>query len=168
MNPGREVIDVGSARALMTRVSDELTGGIGDDGNVALLVNNLGGLSVLELGIVTGEVLATAIGARADLLIGPAALMTSLDMRGVSVTALSLDDGLRAAVLAPVGEGTAWVAARELPTDRTPALLPYADEVDDGAVAASDDADHARGVGRSVRCARRRDGPAGRGRREGR
>ena len=100
------------------------------------MVNNLGGLSVLEMGIVTGEVLASEIGQRADVLVGPAALMTSLDMRGVSVTALSLDDSLRTGVLAAVGDGTAWVAGREVVA--APALLPYHEDADDS-VAASDD-----------------------------
>ena len=136
--PGREIIDVGSARELLGRISAELTGEFGGDGRVALMVNNLGGLSVLEMGIVTGEILASDIGRRADVLVGPAALMTSLDMRGVSVTALSLDDDLRAGVAAPVGDGTAWVAARELPSAREPALLPYVDD-DGDTVTASDD-----------------------------
>lgn len=136
--PGREIIDVGSARELLGRVSAELTGEPAGDGRVALMVNNLGGLSVLEMGIVTGEILATDLGRRTDVLVGPAALMTSLDMRGVSVTALSLDDALRAGVLAPVGDGTAWVAARELPSEREPQLLPHVDD-DLDPVAASDD-----------------------------
>ena len=136
--PGREIIDVGSARSLLVRVSDELTQQSGD-GPVALLVNNLGGLSVLEMGIVARDVLDTPLGARAELLVGPAALMTSLDMRGLSITALALDDAMRAAVLAPVEPSTAWVAARELPADRTPKLLPYHAPDDGTRVEASDD-----------------------------
>ena len=135
--PGREIIDVGSAASLLGRVSDELSKS--GDGPVALLVNNLGGLSVLEMGIVAREVLDTPLGARADLLVGPASLMTSLDMRGLSITSLALDDSLRAAVLAPVDPGTAWVAARELPTDRDVSLIPYSAPDDGAHVAASDD-----------------------------
>ena len=52
-------------------------------GRVALLVNDLGGLSGLETGVVLHDLLATDLGRRAELLVGPGRLMTSLSARGV-------------------------------------------------------------------------------------
>ncbi len=57
---------------------------------VAVLVNNLGGTSNLELGVVAGEVLLQLEG-RLGLRVRRAyagALMTSLEMPGVSITVL--------------------------------------------------------------------------------
>jgi triose/dihydroxyacetone kinase / FAD-AMP lyase (cyclizing) len=63
--------------------------------DVALLVNNLGGLSNLEMGIVTNSALKHLNGKGAirvkRLISGP--LMTSLDMKGFSLTLLPLAEG---------------------------------------------------------------------------
>lgn len=80
---------------------------------VAVLVNNLGGLSNLEMGIVTGSCVQ-ALRSHAPclqlelLLTGP--LMTALDMRGVSLTVLPLDCA-------------SWAPQPGLPADITQALL---------------------------------------------
>ena len=55
-----------------------------------VLVNNLGGASVLEMAILTHELLASDIGERAKLIIGPDAMMTALDMHGFSISVMEL------------------------------------------------------------------------------
>lgn len=69
---------------------------------MALMVNNLGGLSVLEMGVITEEVLRqlAAHGIRiARVISGP--FLTSLDGPGFSVTLLGLDDELTKLLDAP-------------------------------------------------------------------
>ena len=52
--------------------------------HVAIL-NNLGGSSVLEMSVLANELARSSIAARLSHVIGPAALMTSLEMRGFSL-----------------------------------------------------------------------------------
>lgn len=71
-------------------------------GEVAVMINNLGGLSVLELQIVADEVLrqlASRIPTISRVFIG--SFVTALDGPGVSVTLLRLDSELRALLDAP-------------------------------------------------------------------
>jgi dihydroxyacetone kinase len=53
--------------------------------HVALL-NNLGGASVLEMAVLAHELVQSPLGDRLSHVVGPAAMMTSLDMRGFSVS----------------------------------------------------------------------------------
>jgi dihydroxyacetone kinase len=75
---------------------------------VALMVNNLGGLSVLELGIIADEVVSQ-LGSRdikiARSLVGT--FVTSLDGPGFSVTLLELDEELEELLDAPT-TAPAW------------------------------------------------------------
>jgi ATP-dependent dihydroxyacetone kinase len=76
----------------------------------AMLINNLGGATPLEMSILTKELLRTPLADSLSLLIGPAPLMTSLDMRGFSVSVLPLGEGDDRALRAPVGPA-AWPGA---------------------------------------------------------
>ncbi len=75
------------ARQAIAAVSDKLLATMSDAPHVALL-NNLGGASVLEMAVLLNELRLAPIGARITRLIGPAAMMTSLDMRGFSISVL--------------------------------------------------------------------------------
>jgi dihydroxyacetone kinase len=68
-------------------------------------------------------VLATDLGSRVRLLLGPAPLMTALDMHGASLSVLPLDDELEAALLAPVPV-PAWPGAVRV---SAPVLRPVPD-----------------------------------------
>ncbi|GJD61277.1 dihydroxyacetone kinase subunit DhaK [Methylobacterium frigidaeris] len=122
---------------LMTaRLAEALPGG----GPLALLVNNLGGTTALEMQVLTGAVLATPLGARVRLLLGPAAAMTALDMHGASLSLLPLDaateDALTAATEVPAWPRTVPVVApttRALP-DRLAQQGPAASPSQDPAV----------------------------------
>jgi triose/dihydroxyacetone kinase / FAD-AMP lyase (cyclizing) len=135
--PGLETIAVSSAGEVVARMSATLEGDLGVRGPVALLLNNLGGLSGLEMGVILESLLDTSLGRRAELIIGPAALMTSLGMKGFSVSALPLDEATRAALTAPVEAITPWPAAQAI-TPLSP--LPVADLGARLAAAPSDDA----------------------------
>ena len=67
-------------------------------GPVALLVNNLGGTPDLEMGVVCHSLLATKLAREPNTSSVPRELMTALDMKGVSISVLPLDDSLIAAL----------------------------------------------------------------------
>ena len=93
---GVEQIQYDGARQAIGAVADKLAPSMGDGRYVALL-NNLGGLSVLEMSVLAAELVKSRIGPRLDLMVGPAAMMTSLAMRGFSVSVLKV--GAEEAVL---------------------------------------------------------------------
>ena len=103
---GVEQVSFAHARGAMDMVLDRLEGHLGDGPHMALL-NNLGGATPLEMSVLAEELLASRMGEQIESLVGPGALMTSLDMRGFSVSLLPLDDARRAALSAPVGPA-AW------------------------------------------------------------
>ncbi|TDL81647.1 DAK2 domain-containing protein [Palleronia sediminis] len=103
---GVEQVDYEDARTAIATMMDRLAPAISDGPQVAL-VNNLGGTSTLEMSLLTNEVQRSGIGARIGHLIGPAPLMTSLDMHGVSVSLLAATEDELALLAAPCGV-TAW------------------------------------------------------------
>ncbi len=123
---GVEQVPFGGARDAMARVVARLAPHLGGGPHVALL-NNLGGTMPLEMAVLTEELARSDIGAQMTRIIGPAPMMTSLDMRGFSVSVLPLDAETEAALAAPV-ELAAWpgmvgfgeVALHPLPDGLTP------------------------------------------------
>ena len=117
--PGVERIEMplaGEVAALMAERLSRAT----PSGPVALLVNNLGGTPDLEMGVFCHSLLATKLGARAQYIVGPTRLMTALDMKGVSISALPLDDSLVAALKADCA-APAWPGVHPI---LSPQVLP--------------------------------------------
>ncbi len=85
---GVQQIDYGSARSAIDAVAAQLEAAM-PDGRHAALLNNLGGTSALEMSVLAAELLRSRIADRIDLLVGPAPMMTSLAMRGFSVSVLA-------------------------------------------------------------------------------
>ena len=83
--PGVEQINYATADKAIEAVADKLAPLMKDAPHVALL-NNLGGTSMLEMSILTKALSQSSIGKRLSFIVGPASLMTSLDMHGFSVT----------------------------------------------------------------------------------
>ncbi|HEC10911.1 MAG TPA: DAK2 domain-containing protein [Acidimicrobiales bacterium] len=101
--PGATRIPHGSADDLMAVACERLAACVPDEeGRYAVLVNNLGSVPRLEMNILTRSFLRSPLGGRAELLVGPAPLMTSLDMKGFSLSLLPLDDLRREALAAEV------------------------------------------------------------------
>lgn len=88
---GIEQVDFTGARGAIEAVAGKLAAALEDDGPLVALINNLGGTSVLEMSILTRDLLRSPIGNRIAHVIGPAPLMTALDMRGFSISLLSAD-----------------------------------------------------------------------------
>ncbi|MFB6327483.1 dihydroxyacetone kinase subunit DhaK [Pantoea deleyi] len=106
--PGVDVMQTQNAQAIVQHLLEKVMPG--SDQRCALLVNNLGGMSALEMSLVTRDLIASPLSQPCDYLIGPAPLMTALDMKGFSVTRLTLNPLLEEAICAPV-EVTGWVNA---------------------------------------------------------
>ncbi|WP_412050768.1 dihydroxyacetone kinase subunit DhaK [Hoeflea sp. Naph1] len=87
---GVEQIQYSDARQAMDAVAAKLGKHMGEGDHVALL-NNLGGASVLEMAILANELANSSIAGKLKWIIGPAAMVTSLDMRGFSVSVYPAD-----------------------------------------------------------------------------
>ena len=110
--PGAETVEMDRLDDLVRRLADRLADAV-EEGEVALLVNTLGGVPPLEELALARAALTGPLADRIALVVGPAPMMTSLDMRGVSLTVLPLQPEFRTALMAPVGPRS-WPAAREM------------------------------------------------------
>ena len=107
--PGAEQVapgDAGEAVAIVLKpLLAEAQRRYGEKRRLIVMLNNLGGCSTQEVAVLTDELL-TRIGVeRIAMLVRPAALMTSLDMHGFSITLLPADDDYLEALSSPVGRG---------------------------------------------------------------
>lgn len=98
---GVELVDFSTASAAMRVVLERLKPTAGTGQKVALL-NNLGGATPLEMAVLAEELAKSDTIEDIRYLVGPAPMMTSLDMRGFSVSILPVDDQELALVNAPV------------------------------------------------------------------
>jgi ATP-dependent dihydroxyacetone kinase len=98
---GIEQVDFAGARDAMEKVVARLAPAIGPGPHVALL-NNLGGVTPLEMSVLAEELVRSRIGDRIRWMVGPAPLMTSLDMKGFSVSLLPATRADEPALQAPV------------------------------------------------------------------
>ncbi|WP_171133044.1 MULTISPECIES: dihydroxyacetone kinase subunit DhaK [unclassified Ruegeria] len=96
--PGVEQVDFSNAVTAMSTVVEKLKQRVGS-GDCVALVNNLGSTTPLEMSVLTHALTATGI---AQHIIGPAPMMTSLDMHGFSVSILPVATDDLAALQTPV------------------------------------------------------------------
>ncbi len=109
---GVERVDFVSAADAMSLVLERLKLHAGNAPLVALL-NNLGGTTPLEMAVLAAELDKSDTIEGIRYLIGPAPMMTSLDMRGFSVSLLPLDGDDLTLLQAPVGVAY-WPGCRAL------------------------------------------------------
>lgn len=115
---GIEQVEFSGARDAMAMVVDRLAPTIGTGPHVALL-NNLGGATPLEMAVLAEELVRSSIGEQITWMVGPASLMTSLDMQGFSVSLLPINQADHASLLAPAAP-RAWPGC--LPVSQEPVL----------------------------------------------
>ena len=108
---GVDLVDFAGARQAAAMLSQMLFERVGRAKAYALLLNNLGATTALEMGVLANELLTGRHGRKIRLIVGPAALMTSLDMHGVSASLLPLSPDLERALMAEVAPH-AWPGAR--------------------------------------------------------
>lgn len=109
---GVEQVDFAGAAEAMGMVVDRLAPSMGGGDYVALL-NNLGGATPLEMAVLAEELAGSRIGSQIKWMIGPAPMMTSLDMQGFSVSVLPVDPITESALMAPVAPW-AWPGCHKL------------------------------------------------------
>lgn len=117
--PGVEQVPFTDAAAAMSLVLEKLKRHV-TGGTCVALLNNLGSTTPLEMSILTHCLVTSGI---ASHVIGPAPLMTSLDMHGFSVSLLPVDDVELTALAADVPM-SAWPGTQELVTPR---IMPLPD-----------------------------------------
>ncbi|WP_295313427.1 dihydroxyacetone kinase subunit DhaK [Roseobacter sp.] len=98
---GVQQVDFENAEKAMEMVLSKLAGHIDGKECVALL-NNLGGTTPLEMAVLTHALATSTHAAGIKAVIGPAPMMTSLDMHGFSVSVLPLDAATEAGLARPV------------------------------------------------------------------
>lgn len=106
--PGASVVNSHNSQQLMSTLVNTLKPSVGE-ARVAVLINNLGGVSALEMALLTKELAHCALREQIAWIIGPASLVTSLDMKGFSLSLLLLDDMREQALLATVMGGSSGV-----------------------------------------------------------
>lgn len=123
---GVEQIKFKSAREAVAAMVERLSAAMEEKPHVAM-INNLGGTSVIEMSIILNEIQRSTIGERITHVIGPATMMTSLDMHGFSISVYPADDA-EIALLQQHTPLAAWprvsrlgqVAVQALPDGLTP------------------------------------------------
>lgn len=105
--PGASTIATQNSAEIVNLMVEKLTAALPETGRLAVMLNNLGGVSVAEMAILTRELANTPLQARVDWLIGPASLVTALDMKGFSLSAIVLEEGIEKALLSDV-ETAGW------------------------------------------------------------
>ncbi len=103
---GAEQVSFEGARQAIETVVGRLAPNI-KPGPHAVLLNNLGGATQLEMSILAEELAKSAIADQLRWIVGPAAMMTSLDMQGFSVSLMPVTKEAERALLAPAAP-TAW------------------------------------------------------------
>jgi len=123
---GVEQVPYDGAKTAIAAVTGKLATTMGKQPHVVLL-NNLGGASTLEMSVLANELLSSSIAKQLKLIVGPAPMMTSLDMRGFSVSVYPVNEEDEALLSAPCSP-SAWpgckavrpVAVKELPDGLMP------------------------------------------------
>ncbi|WEM44844.1 dihydroxyacetone kinase subunit DhaK (plasmid) [Photobacterium sp. DA100] len=121
--PGIETIELPQAKALVATMVSKIVEAKPIKEN-AILLNNLGGLSPIEMNIVAKEVMESELGQNTQLIV-TGSLVTAIDMKGFSISAIQLDDKVVNALIADV-EADAWpgmVARREVPVTKCENLI---------------------------------------------
>lgn len=119
---GVEQIASGGAHDAIEKITEKLTASMNKTPHV-VLVNNLGGASVLEMSILTHNLLVSPVGQHIQMIVGPAAMMTALDMHGFSISVMELSTGDEELLMQHV-EAAGWPGCKSI---STPAILPLPD-----------------------------------------
>ncbi|MBY5833418.1 dihydroxyacetone kinase subunit DhaK [Rhizobium ruizarguesonis] len=110
--PGVERIALQPVADIVATMVARLTPTLREGRNHALLINNLGAVPPLEMTVIANVVLSSPLADRIRLIIGPAPMMTALNMNGFSLSLIRLD-AVREAALTAVVEPHAWMPAVE-------------------------------------------------------
>jgi dihydroxyacetone kinase len=110
--PGVERIALQPVTDLVATMTERLAAKLDGAEDYCLLINNLGAVPPLEMSVIANAVLSSSLADRVRLIIGPAPMMTALNMNGFSLSLIRLDAARQAALKASV-EPHAWPSATE-------------------------------------------------------
>lgn len=129
--PGAEIVGYTKADKLMALASDRLYEKLCDkDARYALLLNNLGTVTPIEMSLLLNSFSKTALAKNIDYVVGPGHFMTALNMSGFSLSVIKLDETLEKALLSDASP-IAWHKARKfvkpstIASPQLPDVLPY-------------------------------------------
>lgn len=128
--PGIEVIEYNKADMLMHRAIERLEASLTNtEGRYAMIFNNMGSVSPIEMSLLVNAFNKTKMAAKIDYMVGPAALMSSINMSGFSVSVLLLTEEIERALLAQA-EPVAWQLQpfkkpASINSPKLPATIPY-------------------------------------------
>ncbi len=108
--PGVELIDFTGAKQAAAILCAKLFAHVAKAHSYAVIINNLGSTTPLEMGLITNEILSSSLAKKIKLVVGPAVMMTSLDMHGISVSLLPLTPRFEKALAADAAP-LAWPGA---------------------------------------------------------
>lgn len=111
--PGASTVDSQNSQEIVASLVKSLREKTGSQARLAVLINNLGGVSSLEMAILTKELVHSELKDQIDYLIGPAPLVTALDMKGFSLSAIVLNETFIKALQADV-EAAGWCRVTKL------------------------------------------------------
>jgi ATP-dependent dihydroxyacetone kinase len=119
--PGARLLNYADARQVADLVISQLLEKSLAKKKFALLLNNLGSTTSLEMSLLANALMVGKLGGRVTHIVGPAPLVTSLDMHGFSVSLMPLTPDFRVALEASVA-APAWPGARRVVKPRNVAL----------------------------------------------
>ena len=100
--PGVDLVEYKGALVTASVLLKHLFAKVKPARNYALLINNLGSTTPIEMNLLTNEILKNPLAKKIKLVCGPAALVTSLDMHGFSLSLLPLNPEFEVALKSPV------------------------------------------------------------------
>lgn len=118
---GVQQVEYRDARGAVAMVVEKLSPLMRPGVKHTVLLNNLGGATVLEMSVLMYELSRSSIADRIGTVVGPAAMMTSLDMRGFSVSVYAAPDEHLKALAEPV-DTAAWPGIHTLARGEVRAL----------------------------------------------
>lgn len=126
--PGAEPVDVDSAISAVDIMIERLIEKVaGNNQRHAILINNLGGATALEMSIISNEIMASPLAGQIDLVFGPAPFVTSLNMHGFSLSLIPLSPIITEALTAPVALRS-WLPAYKVGQPIFEALHPAVEQ----------------------------------------
>jgi dihydroxyacetone kinase len=113
---GVEQVAFEGAKKAMDQVLEKLSSRL-EEGSYVAILNNLGSTTPLEMSVLAHELVTSKLATNISHIIGPAPMMTSLDMHGFSVSVLPLTEGNMAHLELPVALA-AWPGMNKIAAAR--------------------------------------------------
>lgn len=113
---GVEQVAFEGAKKAMNQVLEKLSSRL-EEGSYVAILNNLGSTTPLEMSVLAHELVTSKWATNISHIVGPASMMTSLDMHGFSVSVLPLTEGNMAHLELPVALA-AWPGMNKIAAAR--------------------------------------------------